>query len=43
MIRVPTTILVATAPVNLHYSFDRLVGMLGAEPKPSTPTDDAPT
>lgn len=40
MIRLPSTILVATAPVDLHFSFDRLVGIvrheLGADPKADT-------
>lgn len=40
MIRLPSTILVATAPVDLHFSFDRLVAIvrheLGAEPKADT-------
>lgn len=40
MIRWPGTILVATAPVNLHLSFDRLAGIvreqLGADPRSDT-------
>ncbi|MBP6835309.1 MAG: IS66 family insertion sequence element accessory protein TnpB [Deltaproteobacteria bacterium] len=40
MIRWPTTILVTTAPVNLHMSFDRLAAIvreqLGADPKADT-------
>ena len=40
MIRMPTTILVATAPVNLHLSFDRLASLvreqLGADPRADT-------
>ena len=40
MIRLPSTILVALAPVDLHFSFDRLVGIvrheLGADPKADT-------
>lgn len=40
MIRLPATILVALAPVDLHFSFDRLVGIvrheLGADPKADT-------
>lgn len=40
MIRLPTTILVTTAPVNLHLSFDRLAAIvreqLGADPKADT-------
>lgn len=40
MIRLPTTILVATEPVNLHLSFDRLASLvregLGAEPRADT-------
>ena len=37
MIRLPKTIYIATAPVNLHFSFDRLAGIvrteLGDDPK----------
>lgn len=37
MIRLPATIYVATGPVNLHYSFDRLAGIvrgeLGGDPR----------
>jgi transposase len=40
MIRWPGTILVATTPVNLHLSFDRLAGIvreqLGADPRSDT-------
>jgi transposase len=40
MIALPKTILVATEPVNLHLSFDRLAAIvraqLGAEPKADT-------
>ena len=40
MIRLPMTILVATAPVNLHLSFDRLASLvrdqLGANPRADT-------
>ena len=40
MIRVPTTILVATEPVDLRMSFDRLAGIvrerLGADPRRDT-------
>ena len=40
MIRWPGTILVATAPVSLHLSFDRLAGIvreqLGADPRSDT-------
>ena len=40
MIRVPSTILVATAPIDLHLSFDRLAGIvreqLGADPRADT-------
>jgi transposase len=40
VIALPKTILVATAPVNLHLSFDRLAAIvraeLGAEPKADT-------
>jgi transposase len=40
MIRLPSTILVATVPVDLHLSFDRLAGIvrdkLGAEPRADT-------
>lgn len=40
MIRWPGTILVATVPVNLHLSFDRLAGIvreqLGADPRSDT-------
>ena len=40
MIRLPTTILVATAPVNLHLSFDRLAAIvreqLGTDPRADT-------
>jgi transposase len=31
MIELPRTIYVATQPVNLHYSFDRLAGIVRAE------------
>lgn len=37
MIRLPSTVYVATEPVNLHFSFDRLAGIvreqLGADPR----------
>jgi transposase len=40
VIRLPETIFVATAPVDLHWSFDRLAGLvreqLGADPKGET-------
>lgn len=40
MIRWPTRLLVATAPVNLHLSFDRLAGLvrdhLGNDPRADT-------
>lgn len=40
MIRMPSTILVATAPVDLRLSFDRLAGLvreqLGADPRHDT-------
>lgn len=40
MIRMPTTILVATAPVDMRMSFDRLTGIvrerLGADPRRDT-------
>lgn len=40
MIRLPSTVYVATAPVDLHLSFDRLAGLvrerLGAEPRADT-------
>ena len=37
MIRLPSIVYVATEPVNLHFSFDRLAGIvreqLGADPR----------
>jgi transposase len=40
VIRLPATILVATAPVDLHWSFDRLAGIvreqLGCDPRAET-------
>lgn len=40
MIHLPATILVATAPVDLHWSFDRLAGLvreqLGGDPRAET-------
>ena len=40
MIRLPDAIFVATAPVDLHWSFDRLAGLvreqLGSDPKSET-------
>jgi len=40
VIRVPSTILVATAPIDLHLSFDRLAGIvreqLGSDPRADT-------
>jgi transposase len=40
VIRLPETILVATVPVDLHWSFDRLAGLvreqLGSDPKRET-------